>query len=53
MKVILLNGSPHKDGCTNRALVEVSNTLNQEGIETEIIHIGSMNFSGCKGCGYW
>lgn len=52
MKVILLNGSPHKDGCTNRALVEVSNTLNQEGIETEIIQIGSKNFSGCKGCDY-
>ena len=28
MKVILVNGSPHKDGCTNRALEEVEKTLN-------------------------
>ena len=35
MKVLLINGSPHKKGCTNRALKEVSETLNKEGIDTE------------------
>ena len=35
MKVLLINGSPHKTGCTSRALKEVSNTLNKEGIDTE------------------
>ena len=36
MKVLLVNGSPHKDGCTFRALQEVAKTLEQEGITTEI-----------------
>ena len=40
MKVLLLNGSPNIDGCTKRALTEVSNTLNEYSIETEIIEIG-------------
>jgi len=34
---LMINGSPHKDGCTKRALLEISNALNKEGIETEII----------------
>lgn len=41
MKVLLLNGSPHPNGCTFRALSEVEKTLQQEGIETEIFHIGT------------
>ena len=36
MKVLLANGSPHKEGCTYTALCEVADTLNKEGIETEI-----------------
>ena len=36
MKVLLVNGSPHKEGCTYTALCEVADTLNQEEIETEI-----------------
>ena len=51
-KVLLLNGSPHEKGCTARALEEVSKTLNEEGIETEIIQIGKENIPGCKGCNY-
>lgn len=35
MKVLLVNGSPHKNGSTNRALEEVAATLNKNGIETE------------------
>lgn len=36
MKVLLVNGSPHKEGCTYTALCEVADTLNHENIETEI-----------------
>lgn len=51
MKVILVNGGPHKDGCTNRALEEVSKTLEKNGIETEIFWLGNKAISGCLGCG--
>ena len=50
MKVLLLNGSPHKNGCTNTALEEISKTLNFEGIETEIFFIGTDAISPCKAC---
>lgn len=33
MKVLLVNGSPHKDGCTYTALCEVSEALNEQGID--------------------
>ena len=51
MKVLLINGSPHKSGCTSRALKEVSNTLNKEGIDTETIFIGQNEIRGCIACG--
>ena len=51
MKVLLINGSPNKE-CTNRALMEVANVLNEEGIDTEIIHIGKLDIRGCIACGY-
>lgn len=41
MKVLLINGSPNKNGCTFTALSQVANTLNEEGIETQIFHIGT------------
>ena len=47
MKVLLLNGSPHPNGCTFRALSEVEKTLQQEGIETEIFFIGHDPIRGC------
>ena len=50
MKVILINGSPNIKGCTYTALEEVSKTLNKEGIETEIIHVGNKNIRGCIAC---
>lgn len=34
MKVALVNGSPHKHGCTYTALCEAAKALNDEGIET-------------------
>lgn len=51
MKVLLVNGSPHKDGSTNLALEEVSKTLNKNGIDTEIFWIGNKAIAGCIGCG--
>lgn len=51
MKVLLVNGSPHKDGSTNLALEEVSKTLSKNGIDTEIFWIGNKAISGCIGCG--
>lgn len=50
MKVLLVNGSPHKNGSTNRALEEVASTLNKNGIETEIFWIGNRALSGCIAC---
>lgn len=50
MRVILLNGSPHKDGTTHRALKEVADTLIGEGINAEIIHVGHLSVRGCTGC---
>lgn len=50
MKVLLVNGSPHKEGCTYTALKEVADTLNQEGLDTEIFWIGSKPLSGCIAC---
>lgn len=50
MKVILVNGSPHLNGCTFTALKEVEKVLNNEGIETEIFQIGSEPVAGCIGC---
>lgn len=50
MKVILVNGGPHKEGCTYTALNEVAKTLNEEGIETEIFWVGNKPISGCIAC---
>jgi multimeric flavodoxin WrbA len=50
MKVILVNGSPHENGCTYTALAEVAKTLNAEGIKTEIFQIGQEPLSGCTAC---
>lgn len=50
MKVLLINGSPHKEGCTYTALSEVSDTLNQNGIDTDLFWIGIKPISGCIGC---
>ena len=51
MKVLLVNGSPHKEGCTYTALSEVAETLQKEGIETEFFWIGNKPIGGCIGCG--
>ena len=51
MKVLLVNGGPHKEGCTYTALREVEKELNNEGIETEIFWVGVKPISGCIACG--
>lgn len=48
MKVIAINGSPHRDGNTFRAIAVVTGRLNQYGIDTEVLHLGLAG--GCTGC---
>ena len=50
MKVLLVNGSTKKNGCTARAISEVASTLNECGIETEIFELGDTPIAPCKGC---
>ncbi len=51
MKVLLLNGSPHPHGCTFTALSEVAKTLEENGVETEILQLGNKPVRGCIACG--
>lgn len=50
MKVLLLNGSPHAKGCTFTALSEVAKELETQGIQMEILQIGTQPVRGCIGC---
>ena len=50
MKVLLVNGSPRKNGNTFTALSEIAKTLENEGIETEIFWIGNKAIRGCAAC---
>lgn len=50
MKVLLINGGPHSNGCTYTALHEIADTLKEEGIESEIFWIGNKQIGGCIGC---
>ncbi len=50
MNVLLINGSPHKEGCTYTALKEVADTLEKNEIKTKIFHIGAKAVMGCTGC---
>lgn len=51
MKVLLVNGSPHAQGCTHTALCEVANELEQNDIETEIVQTGTKPVQDCIACG--
>jgi multimeric flavodoxin WrbA len=51
MKVLLVNGSPNKAGCTFTALSEVESELIKAGIETEFFHAGKRPIRGCTSCG--
>ncbi len=50
MKVLLVNGSPNKNGCTYTALGEIAKTLEKEGVDSEIYHIGTDAISPCRAC---
>ena len=51
MKVLMINGSSHKNGCTFTALSEAAKALNEQGIETEIIQTGTAPIRDCTACG--
>ncbi|MGD9212472.1 MAG: flavodoxin family protein [Desulfobacteraceae bacterium] len=51
MNVLLVNGSPHKKGCTYTALQEVAGSLEKNGVQTEITWLGNESLAGCIGCG--
>lgn len=51
MKVVAINGSPKPRGNTYTALNTICDVLEREGVETEIIHVGNNNVTGCIACG--
>lgn len=51
MKVLLINGSPRKNGCTFTALNEIAKEFQNQGIDSEIVQIGTAGIHGCIGCG--
>ncbi len=51
MKVLILNGSPRKNGNTAVALREMEEIFTQEGVETETILVGNKPIRGCIACG--
>lgn len=51
MHVLMLNGSPHRDGCTRTALDEIAAVLSNEGIDSEVFWLGNDPIAGCIGCG--
>ena len=51
-RILLLNGSPHANGCTATALKEMISVFEAEGIETELIQVGNKDVRGCVSCGF-
>ena len=52
MNVLLLNGSPHVQGNTALALAELEKTFHENGVDTELIQVGSKPVRGCVACGF-
>ena len=52
MKVLIINGSPRKDGNTSVAIKEAEKVFNENGIETEVVSVGGKDIRGCVACGY-
>ncbi len=50
MKVLMINGSPRKNGNTSIALAEMEKIFHQEGMETEVIQVGNKAIRGCIAC---
>lgn len=51
MKVLLINGSPRKEGNTYLSLKECAAEIEKYGVETEIFQIGNKPARGCIACG--
>ncbi len=51
MKALLINGGPHKQGCTNLALEHVARGLAEGGCDSEIVWLGNKPIAGCMACG--
>lgn len=50
MKILLINGSPNKNGCTFTALSECAKAIEEQGADYEIMHIGNGPIHGCQAC---
>ncbi|WP_292886893.1 flavodoxin family protein [Methanobrevibacter sp. UBA212] len=50
MKILLINGSPNKEGCVNRALEEIVDTLKKNDVEAEILWLGKKAMQDCIDC---
>ncbi len=51
MKVLMINGSPNKNGNTARALAEMEQVFASQGVEWETVHVGHLDLRGCIACG--
>ena len=51
MKVLIINGSPRKDGNTAIAIREMEQVFQQKGVEVETVQIGNQDVRGCIACG--
>ncbi len=51
MKVLIINGSPRKDGNTSIAIREMEKIFAESGVEFETMQIGDQDIRGCKACG--
>ena len=51
MKVLIINGSPRKDGNTTMAIKEMEKIFAESGVEFETMQIGDQDIRGCKACG--
>lgn len=49
-RILVINGSPHKNGCTATALKEMIKIFDEEGFETKVLNIGNQKIQGCIGC---
>lgn len=50
MKVLILNGSPHKSGSTYTALHETEKIFAENGVLTEVVQVGNLAVRGCIAC---
>ena len=50
MRVLIINGSPRKNGNTSIALAEMERIFQEEGMETQVVQVGNQNIRGCIAC---